>query len=125
VDEFGTYFVGDHHILVHNCPILGNAQQTKKGGEYTTHGSTSDRVAQDMQNSGQYDSVHMNQTVNTITDGEIPSNVRPDVAGVRPDGTIDSVEVLSPRQTESQMTKKLEDALGDRCGVISCIDPDN
>ena len=104
--------------------ILGNAQQTRKAGELTTHGSTSQRIAEEMAESGDYTSVHLNQAVKTITDGDVTSRVRPDVAGVRADGTVDVVEVLSPNQTSQQMTDKLQNALGDRCGAISCVAPD-
>jgi hypothetical protein len=111
--------------LTKTANILGNAQQTRKAGELTTHGSTSQRVATEMAESGQFSSVHMNQTVSTITNGEIPSGVRPDVAGVRRDnGLVDTVEVLSPGQTPQQMTDKLQGALGSRCGSVTCVDPD-
>ena len=104
--------------------VFGNAQQTRKAGELTTHGSTSERIASEMAQSGEFSSVHLNQSVGTITDGSVSSGVRPDVAGVRADGTVDAVEVLSPRQTPSQMESKLSDALGKRCGTVTCVEPD-
>lgn len=58
-----------------------------------------------------------------LTEGAADSRVRPDVAGVRRDDKVDAVEVLSPGQTETQMTDKLTDALGDRAGKITCVDP--
>lgn len=68
--------------------------------------------------SGDYVSVHMNQQVRTITNGQSKSNVRPDVAGVRKDnGKVDVVEVLSPKQTAAQMENKLNKALGTTCGT--------
>lgn len=73
--------------------------------------------------SGKYERVHLNQRVSTITNGEIKSGVRPDVAGVRPDGKIDTVEVLSPGQTAGQMERKIGNALGSKCGAITCLPP--
>lgn len=96
----------------------------KKGGVPTTHGSTSQRIASEMADSGEYVSVHLNQTVSTITDGALSSRKRPDVAGVRQDGQVDVVEVLSPKQTPQQMSDKYEKALGERCGSVSCVAPD-
>lgn len=126
VADFNTYFVGESKVWVHNahCNIFGNAQQTKKAGELTTHGSTSDRLVGEMMDTGDYVSGHLNQTINTITGGAVPSKVRPDVATVRPDGIVDVGEVLSPGQTAQEMTNKLQNALGDRCGTITCVDPD-
>lgn len=49
----------------------------------------------------------MHQTVSTITDDAVQSRVLPDVAGARPDGKVDVVEVLSPGQTQSQMERKI------------------
>lgn len=102
----------------------GTAQVTKRGDEITTHGSTSERIAREMAESGQYDRVHMNQEIRTITEGANSSRVRPDVAGVRPDGRIDAVEVLSPGQRREQMEAKLNNALGSRCNSVVCINPD-
>lgn|GEM_PF-1333869 len=103
------------------APIHGNAQKTFKNGVETTHASTSRQVAQSEARRDDAKSVHLNQTVSTITNGEVQSSVRPDVATVRVDGKIDVTEVLSPKQTEAQMTNKITNALGDRCGTITCV----
>ena len=78
-----------------------------------------------MAESGNFERVHMNQAVSTITDGAVQSKVRPDMAGVRADNKkVDTVEVLSPGQRRDQMEAKLENALGDQGGKITCVLPD-
>lgn len=105
------------------APIHGNPQVTRKDGVETTHGSTSERVANEGAMRPDAESVHMNRQLRTI-DPEIDSQVRPDVAIVRTDGKIDCCEVLSPGQTVEQQTQKLTDALGDKAGEITVIPPD-
>ncbi|WP_300391212.1 RHS repeat-associated core domain-containing protein [Henriciella sp.] len=105
--------------------VLGNAQQTRRAGELTTHGPTSKRIGGEMANRGEYPSVHLNQTLRTITGGEVDSSVRPDVGAVNTDtNQVDTVEVLSPGQSRAQMENKMQEALGDRCGTVTCVDPD-
>jgi RHS repeat-associated protein len=106
------------------APVHGKPQVTKKAGVETKHGSTSDRVAKEEAQRSDAESVHMNQTLGTVSGGELTSKVRPDVATVRKDGKIDVTEVLSPGQSEKQMRAKYKDALGDRAGNIRIIDPD-
>lgn len=101
--------------------IHGNAQKTTKNGVETSHASTSQRAAENEAQRPDAKSVHLNQTVKTITNGEVDSKVRPDVAPVRTDGKIDVTEVLSGNQTRAQMEQKIMNALGDRCGTITCI----
>jgi hypothetical protein len=79
-------------------PILGTARKTTSRGIETAHASTSVRTAGEMAASSQYTRVHMNQTINTITDGAVNSRLKPDTAWVRPDGKVDVTEVLSPGQ---------------------------
>lgn len=67
----------------------------------------------------------MHQKVSTITNKQLSSEVLPDVAGVRIDsGKIDVVEVLSGKQTAAQMQRKVTNALGSRCGTITCVSQD-
>lgn len=68
--------------------------------------------------------MHLNETVTTVTNGEIRSRVRPDVATVRTDGKVDVTEVLSPRQDAAATIQKYQDALGDRAGTNTCIQQD-
>jgi len=106
------------------APIFGNPQVTRSGGKETTHGPTSQREAKATAERPEMDSVHMNRTVTSITNGQIQSPVRPDVAGVRNDGQIDITEVLSPRQDAAKTIQKYQNALGDRAGTIVCIQQD-
>lgn len=79
-------------------------------------------MASEMSETGDYSSVHMHQRISTITNKELSSGRLPDVAGVRRDnGKIDVVEVLSGNQTAAQMEKKIKNALGSRCGSITCV----
>jgi hypothetical protein len=104
-----------------SAPIRGNAQVTRKAGSETTHASTSQRIANQEALRTDAQSVHLNQQIGTITNGQVKSRVRPDVATVRSDGKIDAFEVLSPGQTVQQQTRKLQNALGNRAGNITCV----
>jgi RHS repeat-associated protein len=105
--------------------IQGTAQNTKKAGVDTTHAPTSERIANEFVESGDYSSVHLNQAASTITDGASSSLVRPDAAGVRKDnGKIDAVEVLSPGQRATQMENKIKGAMGDQLNSVRSVAPD-
>jgi len=106
------------------APIFGNPQVTKSGGKERSHAPTSQRYATRESESPAVTSVHANQTLRTITKGEVDSPLRPDVAAVRNDGKIDITEVLSPRQDAATITRKYQDALGERAGTITCVQPD-
>jgi RHS repeat-associated protein len=106
------------------APISGTAQVTRSGGQETTHASTSARIANEAAKAPDAKSVHMNQTVNTVTKGEVNSKVRPDVATVRQDGRVDVTEVLSPGQTAAGAIAKNEKALGKLAGEIKAVLPD-
>jgi RHS repeat-associated protein len=103
--------------------LLGHAQQTMKRGvdglrTGTGHAMRSLRAAAEMMQSGNYQSVRLNQQLRTVTGGELNSALRPDVVGVRPDGKIDITEVLSPGQDRDVVSEKYRSALGDRLGDI-------
>nr|WP_255656578.1 RHS repeat-associated core domain-containing protein [Lysobacter lactosilyticus] len=107
------------------APVYGNPQVTRSGGKETTHAPTSQRVANENAERNDAGSVHMNQTLTTITGGTITASVRPDVAVVRTDGKVDVTEVLSPRQNASDTVKKYQDALGEMAGSITCVQMDH
>lgn len=106
------------------APIHGNPQVTRSKGVETTHAPTSLREARQHADRADASRVHLNETVTTVTNGEIRSRVRPDVATVRTDGKVDVTEVLSPRQDAAATIQKYQDALGDRAGTITCIQQD-
>jgi RHS repeat-associated protein len=106
------------------APVSGTAQVTRSGGQETAHAATSQRIANEQAARTDAASVHLNQTVRTITSGDANSAVRPDVATVRQDGKVDVVEVLSPGQDAAASAKKYSDALGDRAGSIKCVAQD-
>jgi hypothetical protein len=61
-----------------------------------------------MAESGEYTKVYVNRALSTITGGEVKSLKRPDVAGVRPDATVDVIEVVSQSQKVSDMETKID-----------------
>lgn len=71
-------------------------------------------------------SVHQNQTLSTITDGKVDSKLRPDVATVKTDGTVDVVEIPSPKtQTRASQQVKVDNMqklLGDKAGSNSRVE---
>ena len=84
------------------------------------------REAIRMAKSGQYERVHINQGLQTSSGGQIASQLRPDVVGVRPGGVLDIIEVPHPRQTRAQMWDKIwkmEQLLGDMAGPSSNVVP--
>ena len=106
------------------APIYGKAQVTRVGGKETTHAETSARIAGEQATRADAKSVHLNQTISTVTRGEVKSSLRPDVSTVRADGKVDVHEVLSPRQQSGATAAKYNDALGGRAGSIKCSPPD-
>jgi RHS repeat-associated protein len=104
--------------------ISGNAQVTRTAGQETTHASTSERIANEQAARPDAESVHMNQSISTITGGEVKSSLRPDVATVRADGKVDVHEVLSPSQQAGATASKYQNALGSKAGEVKCVQPD-
>ena len=106
-------------------PIHGNAQKTTKAGVETTHASTSQRRAEEAAwTRSDAESVHLNQTLGTITEGEVNSRKTPDVGINRTDGKVDIIEVLSPRQKANEQIEKNLKPLGEKAGNVDCIDCD-
>jgi hypothetical protein len=102
--------------------MQGNSQKTGTPG----HDTTSSSIAKEMANSGEYETVHENQTLKTITGGKVDSNLRPDVAGATIEGKVDVVEIPSKSQTVQQMQKKvqtMENQLGENAGTKSRVEP--
>lgn len=100
----------------------GNPQVTSPG-----HAETSIDVNNNMVESGEYVSTHQNRSIKSITDGDVDDLRRPDIAGVRQDGTIDVVEIPSKTQSsESQKAKadSMLQSLGDRAGEGHVVEID-
>ena len=104
--------------------IAGKAQVTRAAGKETTHAATSTRIAGEQVTRADAQSVHLNQTISTVTNKEVKSSLRPDVATVRTDGKVDVTEVLSPRQEAGATAEKYNNALGDKAGTIKCVPMD-
>jgi hypothetical protein len=103
--------------------ISGNAQSSSNT---PTHASTSQRLAGESAADPKSDSVHMNQSLRTVTGDKSAPNIRPDVTTVNKDGSIDMVEVVSKGQTRDQMEDKLT-AARQELGVPgnnTVVDPD-
>ena len=101
--------------------VFGHAQKTLFKGAPSGHAFRSAREAFSMVQSGKFASVHMNRTLNSITKGDINSKLKPDVAGVRPDGKIDITETLSPGQSAAKLEAKYSAALGNRMGDFTAV----
>ena len=96
----------------------GRAQRAGPG-----HAFRSAREAHALARSGRYQSVHMNRTIRSVTNGDVDSALRPDVAALRPDGKVDIREVASPGQNAVALQRRYSDALGDRAGDIRIVRP--
>lgn len=93
--------------------LIGKAQETFRAGRIATgHAFASARAALAMVRSGDYSKVALNRTLSKITDGDVASKLRPDVAGVRADGKVDITEVLSPGQDAAELQVKLFCSVG-------------
>lgn len=107
-----------------SADLVGKAQKTYRAGRQATgHAFASARAALGMMKSGDYSKIALNKTLGKITNGEVGSKLRPDVAGVRPDGKIDITEVLSPGQKADDLKAKYSAALGDRLGNFKTVEP--
>ena len=81
--------------------------------------------ADDMAFSGKYDKIYLNKGLRN----EIPNasaNRRPDVMGVRKNGKIDQIEVMSKTDSRSALQNRLLDnrnMMGTRGGTINVVEP--
>jgi hypothetical protein len=104
-----------------STPIRGNAQVTSPG-----HAETSQQLANEIVAGGQATSVHLNQSLRTITQGAVSDLRRPDVASVNGNGAVTMIEVPSPSQTTSSQQAKVDSmvqALGPLAGPNSRVEP--
>jgi hypothetical protein len=86
------------------APIYGKAQVSSKT---PTHASTSARIASEAASEPDTKSVHLNQSLRTITGNKDAPNVRPDVGVVKNNGDIHQVEVQSRGQTAAELQDKM------------------
>ncbi|PXV84492.1 RHS repeat-associated protein [Lachnotalea glycerini] len=73
-----------------------------------------------MKQSGEYDKIYVNKGLSNEVPGAKP-NRRPDIMGVKKDGTIDQVEVPSKTDTVTGLTDRMKNnqaIIGDRAGTI-------
>jgi len=73
----------------------------------TGHAETSEQIAKEMAASGQYKSIHLNQTLRTITRGAVNDSRKPDVAGVTHAGHADLIEIPSASQSSQSQRLRL------------------
>ena len=90
--------------------INGTVKVTKSKGVETLHAKTVDEVADKMADSGEYERIFVNRSYGTATDMNV-SKRRPDVIGVRKDGKVDVVEVVSKNDKPKQLEKRMEEGL--------------
>lgn len=106
-----------------SADLIGKAQKTWKSGKVATgHAFASARAAYAMMRSGDYSRIALNRTLTKITGGDVDSKLRPDVAGLRPDGKVDITEVLSPGQNADVLKEKYSSALGERMGDFKALE---
>jgi hypothetical protein len=99
VAEAHTFFVGEEGWLVHNtCPIYGKAQVTKD----PTHAQRSNATAQGLAKQPNVVEVHQNRTLNSVTNGQVKSQKRPDVTAKYADGSYQFYEIYSPKSQSPQ-----------------------
>jgi RHS repeat-associated protein len=84
------------------CDVYGKPQTTGTSG----HDTASAKVGQQMIESGEYKSVHYNQKMSTISKDPRAGGQQPDVAGVKHNGQIDTVEIRSNSQTAQKLDAK-------------------
>ncbi|POA50374.1 type IV secretion protein Rhs [Pseudomonas sp. MPR-ANC1] len=104
--------------VVNGCPIVGTGQKTGGVG----HAEQSEAIAEEMAKSGDYQKVGVDVAVKTVTGVPTDPRTRPDVTGLRHDGTVDIVEVPSPTDNSDKLKAKGQKtlaALGSRAGGYS------
>ena len=95
----------------------------EKGG----HWATIEAKTRSMMASGEYEKIYVNKSISTATGGQVRDLRRPDIIGVKPDGSYYLVEVVSPlSQTEAQLRAKCQSmsaAFGDLAVTYDVIVP--
>ncbi|TDK27212.1 hypothetical protein E2F46_03130 [Luteimonas aestuarii] len=102
--------------------LIGSAQRTTRAGMASGHAFRQLREAAAMLRTGGYEKISLHRSLRTLTDGAVNSRLKPDVAGLRPDGKIDITEVLSPGQKAADLQAKYAGALGDRMGDFKAVE---
>ena len=108
IDPDGKADCGNNGVCEQNkAPIYGNGQESSKT---PTHASTSIRIANQAASEADTKSVHLNQSLRTVTGDPNAPNVRPDVSVVKNNGNINQVEVRSAGQTAASLQDKMATA---------------
>lgn len=136
-----VYYVGVNGVLVHNTGgdiyvggtgvgapkshtvevVLSRPQRNRTEGHWEAILDEVDAMVK----SGDYKKAYANKGLAREV-ADIETNRRPDVWGVRHDGTIDQVEVPSKTDTIDKVIKRMKDnqrMLGDRAGKIKIVKP--
>jgi len=90
---------------------LGTAQEVVDKYGSTTHAATVLRISEEMARTGEYEYITMNRAWKTAVADNPPLTgltTRPDIIGVRRDGTVDAIEVISGGQTGPQLLGRLD-----------------
>ena len=78
---------------------------------------------EEMKKTNKYSKIYVNKGLSNEVPGAKP-NRRPDIMGVRKDGLIDQVEVLSKTDSMSKLIERMKDnakILGDKAGKIKAV----
>lgn len=87
------------------APIIGEPQVTSD----PFHASEFKALAEEFSQQSSSQSVYLNRTINTITGGQVSSNLRPDVAVANSDGSYSFVEIVSQSQSIISQVQKMND----------------
>lgn len=86
------------------APIIGKPQVTSD----PFHASTSASIAEEYSQLPSVNKVFLNRPISTITGGQVPSSLRPDVAVRYTDGSYGFTEIVSRSQTVISQTQKMD-----------------
>ncbi|MBP6014628.1 MAG: RHS repeat protein [Alphaproteobacteria bacterium] len=93
------------------APIVGNAQNP--GGPHgDRHQQLSEDLAKRLSKLKGVKTVHLHRSLSVITEGEIPSGIKPDVTVEMKNGRIVPWEIASPGQTKGSISAKYQGLLG-------------
>lgn len=112
VEDFHTYYVADQKVLVHNkCPkerVTENGTKIIGGGhgKNAHHKNSIDKKIEEMAKTGEYKEIYGDRQLKTAG---LKGRERPDIIGIRKDGTIEIYEFASPSQAKGAKRKALEE----------------
>jgi hypothetical protein len=88
--------------------ILGTAQETQTPGHVLQIAKRVQKMAQ----SGEYEYITLNRSWKVTTGlDQAAGDLRPDIIGVRRNGVVDAFEVMSKRDTQTNLLRRLNEGI--------------